>query len=880
MWRSPLEAMPKDDAAYSDQQQGGYLNPSAREQGYTLDEVLASMPSGAVLGVAEKPRWVAEWQAIQAEYPSISSEPLAVHSTYLAAYAALRDYLDTLPTWSDLSTATAITRTAWDGKWADYYAARSALFTRLERQALDDAADAGAAAATAQGTANGAATAASDAGTTAANAQAAANNAATAAANAQVAANAANAALADISADGKLTPVEKQSARLQWDTILGERAGIQARADAVSVSRTAYDSAFQALATYLNAGTAWSSGTPSWLADANLSTTTPIDGPTFRENWKSLFDARQAVLNAITAAAQAAANAAAAAAATAQQRAVDAESNAISAAAQDAANKVTAGVATAKAYTDQEVAIPKLKSRFVGTDALEAQNIMARAILAEHITLTGDSLIPNADFSSGDLRDWRPWNSGSLVSVLAAGATGVPASAPAAYVCQIDHAGARLGDSVSVFSHTKAYSDAGAETSGFPVMPGEELRVNVDAAKTAGWNPSASQVFVFWRLRDGDYSPHDLALTLAPTTSWATYSGSVTVPANAVRGWAYVYTAAATSGTPAGQLYFTNLTVRRKASAEMIVDGILSALLVKGEVIETPNYVPGSAGVPPVGVRAAGAPWTITLLDGTTILGNLELGEGASIAGHPALSYANLLRWRKVEFSTPGAWSWTVPTGVRRVRLAIVGGGSGGQGGQGGTPSTPGGGGNGGNPGGAIVVDLDVTPGQVLSGVIGARGLGGPAGYSGSTGTTGTAGANTTLVAAGRTWTARGGGLIPGGATGGFGSSKASGTASRVYDPLDGLLCAGDGATARFATGTSGAKNVAASSSTGGAPSFMAAGGPGGPGATANALDGSAGLAGSRGSGGGGGGGGGGYSTSTYGGVGGPGGDGYVVIEY
>ena len=49
MWRSPLEAMPKDDAAYSDQQQGGYINPSAREQGYTLDEVLASMPSGASL---------------------------------------------------------------------------------------------------------------------------------------------------------------------------------------------------------------------------------------------------------------------------------------------------------------------------------------------------------------------------------------------------------------------------------------------------------------------------------------------------------------------------------------------------------------------------------------------------------------------------------------------------------------------------------------------------------------------------------------------------------------------------------------------------------------------------------------------------------------
>jgi hypothetical protein len=52
-------------------------------------------PTDDSIGIAEKPRWVAEWQAIQAEYPSISSEPLAVHSTYLAAYAALQDYLAT-----------------------------------------------------------------------------------------------------------------------------------------------------------------------------------------------------------------------------------------------------------------------------------------------------------------------------------------------------------------------------------------------------------------------------------------------------------------------------------------------------------------------------------------------------------------------------------------------------------------------------------------------------------------------------------------------------------------------------------------------------------------------------------------------------------------
>jgi hypothetical protein len=164
-------------------------------------------------------------------------------------------------------------------------------------------------------------------------AQSTANSAASAASAAQSAANSANAALSDIASDGKLTPVEKRRARLEWDTILAERAGIQGQADTFGVSRTAYDSAFQSLANYLNAGTAWASGAPSWLADANLGTTTTIVGSTFRDNWKALYDARQALLNAVAdkarqnaAAAQSTANSAASAASAAQSTADSAAS--------------------------------------------------------------------------------------------------------------------------------------------------------------------------------------------------------------------------------------------------------------------------------------------------------------------------------------------------------------------------------------------------------------------------------------------------------------------------------------------------------------------------------------------------------------------------
>lgn len=141
-------------------------------------------------------------------------------------------------------------------------------------------------------------------------AQAAADAAQTAASNAQNSANTANALLTDIASDGKLTPQEKQAARKEWDAIASEKAGIDTQADAFSVSRSAYDTNFQALATYLNAGTAWVSGVPSWLADANLGTTTDITGATFRATWKAYYDERTNLLNTIAAKAKALADAA------------------------------------------------------------------------------------------------------------------------------------------------------------------------------------------------------------------------------------------------------------------------------------------------------------------------------------------------------------------------------------------------------------------------------------------------------------------------------------------------------------------------------------------------------------------------------------------
>lgn len=188
-------------------------------------------------------------------------------------------------------------------------------------------------------------TAYTNAGTALANAAAAQSTASTAgmaaaaaqtsANNAQSSANTANNLLADIAADNKLTPLEKQDTRQEWDIIAAEKAGIRAQAAAFGITTedTTYNNAFQVLANYLNAGTTWSSGIPSWISDANLGTTTTIVGATFRSTWKAYYDARTALLNAIAAKAKALADTA--------QSAADAASSAASAAASSAATAST-----------------------------------------------------------------------------------------------------------------------------------------------------------------------------------------------------------------------------------------------------------------------------------------------------------------------------------------------------------------------------------------------------------------------------------------------------------------------------------------------------------------------------------------------------------
>ncbi|HHU35563.1 MAG TPA: hypothetical protein GXZ49_10155, partial [Bacteroidetes bacterium] len=115
----------------------------------------------------------------------------------------------------------------------------------------------------------------------------AANAAQTAANNAQASANTANGLLADIANDGKLTPVEKQAVKLEWDTIVDEKSKIDGQADYYGVSKGTYGTLYNTLSNYI---------TPIL---SNLGTTSTINRETFRGHFKNYYSARQDLLDAI-----------------------------------------------------------------------------------------------------------------------------------------------------------------------------------------------------------------------------------------------------------------------------------------------------------------------------------------------------------------------------------------------------------------------------------------------------------------------------------------------------------------------------------------------------------------------------------------------------
>lgn len=220
--------------------------------------------------------------------------------------------------------------------------------------------------------------------------------------------------------------------------------------------------------------------------------------------------------------------------------------------------------------------------------------------------------------------------------------------------------------------------------------------------------------------------------------------------------------------------------------------------------IVTPNPGWFTGAIPGLGVRATKVrAWWLNMIQGeimNVVLGaGLTLTRGVNDQLFRAILALRVGSGRSQVWATPGTYTWTVPAGVYWIRVGVIGGGGGGGLCQTNSGSVTGSvSGSGGGAGGHAAGIYAVTPGQVITIVVGAGGSTQVTGGTSSFGTLcsavgGAAGLfNTSGLAnsaGGAGGPAYGGTLLN--MTGGFGSDGQSG----------GLIFAGNGAPGPFGGG-------------------------------------------------------------------------------
>lgn len=250
------------------------LDPDAGASVSSLVTEVVSMSSDAKFTPVEKLNIRRKWDVIAVERAIVEAQADLVNvttekTTYDNAFLSLAEYLNNGVTWSsgvpswisdaNLGTTTDIVGSTFRLRFKTYYEALSNLQKKITSKEKDYRVIA------------------------------------------QDDATSALSSISDIASDSKLTPAEKLAVRQLWDDLYNEKAKLETIATAygITTEKTNLTNEWVTLSTYLNAGTTWSSGIPSWISDANLGTTTTIVGTTFRSKFTDYYTDRDVLKDTI-----------------------------------------------------------------------------------------------------------------------------------------------------------------------------------------------------------------------------------------------------------------------------------------------------------------------------------------------------------------------------------------------------------------------------------------------------------------------------------------------------------------------------------------------------------------------------------------------------
>ncbi|MBD8555564.1 hypothetical protein IFT84_13710 [Rhizobium sp. CFBP 8762] len=282
------------------------------------------------------------------------------------------------------------------------------------------------------------------------------------------------------------------------------------------------------------------------------------------------------------------------------------------------------------------------------------------------------------------------------------------------------------------------------------------------------------------------------------------------------------------------------LTVALTPALESYQDGVLIRMKVRITNTGPATLRVGTLATLPI-VRADGSPLQRSDLIADQVVDLICTGTAFQVSGLKTIDLPSRNLWSK---TTAGVGSFVVPVGVFKIFARVVGGGGGAAGvGQyaDGSAKCSGGGG----AGGYAEKWIDVVPGQTVSAVVGAGGVGGAASPNNvnNNGSPGQNGGSTTLTANGTIISATGGEQGSGATTvaGGYGGIGSGGDLNFAGGfgtdgaPVNGVY-GGNGGAGAFGgggrSGTNGGINGVSPGSGGGAHyGYWAANGKGGNGA-------------------------------------------------
>ncbi len=240
-----------------------------------------------------------------------------------------------------------------------------------------------------------------------------------------------------------------------------------------------------------------------------------------------------------------------------------------------AANSVTTNAIAANAVTANEIAANAVTTAKIAAGAVSADQIAANAISAKQLVVADYSNLVIDPYIQ-EATCWATLPVAFTVATAASSPSGMPATA-----------GRKVARGASTFMTGRNIPVNGGDVFHLSMMVASDkltgMGLLLQVATYANDDVPGGNAGTFYETINAVN-----LTTVATINTWQKIEGFVTIPTNAANPRTYIKVRVAVSGGTAdasASYYFTNLTVRRAASANLIVDGAITATKIAANAI-------------------------------------------------------------------------------------------------------------------------------------------------------------------------------------------------------------------------------------------------------------------------------------------------------